>query len=421
MPSLLPDNIEEAWQRLATIPTFRSLRHPNYRLFFFGQIFSLIGTWMQSIAMSWLVYQLTFSSVWLGTIGFLTSVPSLFLSIFAGTLADRMSKRKLIIIMQTAALVQALLLGVLVFTNLVTIYVAAFFALTLGVINSFDIPSRQSFIVDLVGKEDIANAIGLNSATFNGARIVGPAIGGLVIGLIGVGWCFTLNAVSFIAVLIGLFKMTVVEPPPASEQRSSVVEALRESVAYIRSDPSLTALMILVGVVTTFGWSYSVLLPIFADKELQIGAVGLGRLYMATGIGAFISAMTIASAGGRIPPRKFIYMGIAIFSCSIIGFGLSTNPSFSMLCLVGVGMGLIACFATANATLQGRAPDALRGRVMGLYSLVFQGMMPIGSLISGIVAKGIGVRSTVIIGGLISGMTAIVVFTVRQKQRHTAS
>jgi predicted MFS family arabinose efflux permease len=375
---------------------------------------------MQSIAMSWLVYQLTYSSVWLGTIGFLTSVPALFLSIFAGTLADRMSKRKLIIIMQTAALVQALLLGFLVFTNLVTIYVAAFFALTLGVINSFDVPSRQSFIVDLVGKDDIANAIGLNSATFNGARIVGPAVGGLVIGVIGVGWCFTLNAVSFIAVLYGLFRMTVVEPPPSSHAGSSVLDALRESVAYIRSDASLTALMILVGVVTTFGWSYSVLLPIFADKELQIGAAGLGRLYMATGIGAFIAAMTVASAGKSIRPRQFIYVGIAIFTISIIGFGVSTNAAFSMVCLVGVGMGLVSCFATANATMQGRAPDAIRGRVMGLYSLVFQGMMPIGSLLSGIVAKGIGVRLTVIIGGVICGATAAIVFSVRQKQRSAA-
>ncbi len=396
------------------------MRHYNYRLFFFGQIFSLIGTWMQSIAMSWLVYQLTYSSVWLGTIGFLTSIPSLFLSIFAGTLADRMSKRKLIMIMQMAALVQALALGFLVFTNLVTISVVAVFALTLGVINSFDIPSRQSFIIDLVGKQDLANAIGLNSATFNAARIVGPAIGGLVIGVIGVGWCFTLNALSFVAVLVALVKMTVVEPPPAIEARSSMADALKVSIAYIRSDASLTALMILVAVVTTFGWSYSVLLPIFADKELHIGAAGLGRLYMATGIGAFISAITVASASHRIPPRRFIYVGIAIFSFSIIGFGISTSPALSMLCLVGVGMGLVACFATANATMQGNAPDALRGRVMGLYSVVFQGMMPIGSLLSGIVAHGIGVRWTVSIGGIICGTTAIIVSGIRKRQRNTA-
>jgi MFS family permease len=420
MPLLLPDNTEQVWQRLASVPTFRSLKHANYRLFFFGQVFSLIGTWMQSIAMSWLVYQLTYSSVWLGTIGFLTSIPSLFLSLFAGTLADRMSKRRLVMIMQTAALVQALALGFLVFTNLVTISVVAFFALTLGVINAFDIPSRQSFIIDLVGKQDLANAIGLNSATFNAARIVGPAIGGVVIGVIGVGWCFTLNALSFIAVLAALVKMNVNEPPPSPEAHGGVLAALKESVAYIRSEASLTALMILVAVVTTFGWSYSVLLPIFADQELNIGAIGLGRLYMATGIGAFISAITVASASHRIQPRRFIYMGIAIFSCSIIGFGVSTNAALSMLCLVGVGMGLVACFATANATLQGNAPDALRGRVMGLYSLVFQGMMPIGSLISGIVAKGIGVRWTVSLGGIICGITAMIVFGFRQRQRHTS-
>ncbi len=421
MTPLQPKTIDSVWQRVSTVPTFRSMRHANYRLFFFGQIFSLIGSWMQSIAMSWLVYQLTYSSVWLGTIGFLTSIPSLFLSIFAGALADRMSKRKLIIIMQTAALVQALALGLLVFTDLVTITVVAFFGLTLGVINAFDIPSRQSFIIDLVGKEDLPNAIGLNSATFNAARIVGPAIGGLVIGVIGVGWCFTLNAVSFVAVLYALVRMNVHEPPPSAEAQGSVLDALKDSVAYIRSDVSLTALMILVGVVTTFGWSYSVLLPIFADQVLNIGAVGLGRLYMATGIGAFISAITVASVSHRIPSRYFIYIGIGVFSVSIIGFGISTNPLASMLCLVGVGMGLVACFATANATLQGRAPDALRGRVMGLYSLVFQGMMPIGSLIAGFVAKGIGVRWTVAIGGVICGLAATAVFAVRKRQRATGA
>jgi MFS family permease len=420
MQTIPPDTSDAFWQKLARVPTFRSMQHRNYRLFFFGQIFSLIGTWMQSIAMSWVVYQLTYSSVWLGIIGFLTSIPSLFLSFFAGTLADRMSKRKLIIIMQSAALLQALVLGVLVFTNSISIPVVAVFALILGIINAFDIPSRQSFIVHLVGKSDLGNAIALNSATFNAARIVGPAIGGIVIGVIGVGWCFTLNALSFVAVLYALYRMIVVEPPPQLEQHATVLDALKESVAYIRSDVSLTAVMILVAVVTTFGWSYSVLLPIFADKELHIGVIGLGRLSMATGIGAFISALTVASTGKKIHPRQFIYAGIGIFSVSIIGFGISTEPWISMLCLVGVGIGLIACFATSNAFLQSRSPDALRGRVMGLYSLVFQGMMPVGSLLSGFVAKAIGVRWTVSLGGVVCGTTALVLYSIRKRQRDAA-
>ncbi|HLP16500.1 MAG TPA: MFS transporter [Bacteroidota bacterium] len=414
-----PDTSGTLWQKLAQVPTFRSLQHRNYRLFFFGQIFSLIGTWMQSIAMSWLVYQLTYSSIWLGTIGFLTSIPSLFLSLFAGTLADRMSKRKLIFIMQSAALCQALMLGILVFTEYISISVVAVFALTLGIINAFDIPSRQSFLIHLVGKQDLANAIALNSAVFNAARIMGPAIGGIVIGVIGVGWCFTLNAISFIAVLYALYRMNVEEPPPQLERSSSVRAALKESVAYIRSDISLTGIMILVAVVTTFGWSYSVLLPIFADRELHIGAAGLGRLSMATGIGAFISAITVASSSQRVQPDRFIFAGIGIFAVSIIGFGLSTNSIVSMLCLVGVGMGLIACFSTTNATLQASSPDWLRGRVMGLYSLVFQGMMPIGSLLSGFVARGIGVRWTVSIGGLVCAAAAVAVYSVRKGRHET--
>lgn len=393
--------------RLLALPTFKSLRHKNYRLFFFGQIFSLIGTWMQSMAQSWLVYQLTYSSVWLGAIGFLNSIPILFLSMFGGSLADRMSKRKLIIITQIVSLVQALALAVLVLFDFITVEIVAVLALTLGVINAFDIPARQSFIVELVGKEDLTNAIALNSATFNAARIVGPAVGGIIIAALGVGWCFALNAFSFCGVIISLYKINTHYVPDQKHSSFNVMQSLKESAIYMRSDASLIALMILVAVVTIFGWSYAVLLPIFADSILNIGAVGLGNLMMSVGIGAFISAVMIASFESRIQARTFIYTGIFIFVFCVSIFALSPNISLSLLSLIGVGMGLVMFLATANASIQRQVPDALRGRVMGLYSLIFQGLSPFGSLGMGFLASIIGVRSAVLVGGAVCGIAAL--------------
>ena len=361
---------------LFTLPVFRSLHHRNYRLFFFGQLVSLMGTWMQNIGQAWLIYQLTHSAVWLGAVGFLTSVPVLLFSMFGGTLADKISKKRLITATQIASMVQAFVLALLIWTDSITPVIVGVLAFTLGTINAFDMPGRQSFVVEMVGKEDLPNAIALNSAVFNSARMFGPAIGGIVIGLLGVGWCFFLNGVSFIAVIIGLLLMNVRERI-VTKSASSVFQSIKESVAYIRSEVTLKTIMILVAVVTIFGWSYSVMLPIFADRILNIGAIGLGNLLTANGIGALISALTVASFGHKVHPNKFIYTGLSIFIFSILIFTASSSPLLSMACMVGVGLGLIAFFATANATLQMRTPDHLRGRVMGLYALVFQGFFPL--------------------------------------------
>jgi len=399
------------------LPAFRSLHHRNYRLFFFGQLLSLVGTWMQNIGLAWLVYQLTHSSVWLGAIGFLTSIPVLLFSMFGGALADKISKKRLITATQVASMIQAFVLAGIVWTGLSTPELLGVLAFTLGTINAFDIPSRQSFVVEMVGKEDLPNAIALNSAVFNGARMFGPAIGGVVIGVLGVGWCFFLNGLSFIAVIVGLLVMDVKEKIPAGNS-SSVVESIEMSLAYIRSEVTLTALMSLVAVLTIFGWSYSVLLPIFADTILNIGAIGLGNLLTANGIGALISALTIASVGHKVAPRKFIYSGLAIFVFSILVFTASSSPLLSMACMVGIGIGLIAFFATANASLQQRSPDHLRGRVMGLYSLVFQGFFPFGSLGMGLLANIIGVRLAIASGACVCGVAGGTVYGLMKKKRN---
>jgi MFS family permease len=371
---------------------------------------------MQNIGLAWLVYQLTHSSVWLGAIGFLTSIPVLLFSMFGGALADKISKKRLITATQVASMIQAFVLAGIVWTGFSTPELLGILAFTLGTINAFDIPSRQSFVVEMVGKEDLPNAIALNSAVFNGARMFGPAIGGVVIGVLGVGWCFFLNGLSFIAVIVGLLVMDVKEEIPVGNS-SSVVESIEMSLAYIRSDVTLTALMSLVAVLTIFGWSYSVLLPIFADTILNIGAIGLGNLLTANGIGALISALTIASVGHKVPPRLFIYSGLVIFVFSILVFTASSSPLLSMACMVGVGIGLIAFFATANASLQRRSPDHLRGRVMGLYSLVFQGFFPFGSLGMGLLANSIGVRLAIASGACVCGFAGGTVYGLMKNKR----
>jgi len=393
--------------RFLSIRTFRSLRQPTYRLFFTGQILSLVGTWMQSMAQAWLVYQLTYSSVWLGIVGFLNTIPMLLFAMYGGSIADRFSKHKIILITQTLSLGQAVILATLVFLNSATVEMVCLLAFTLGTINAFDVPARQSFLVDLVGKENLANAIALNSASFNAARIVGPAIGGVIIGAVGVAWCFFLNAISFFSVIVVLLKMKVEIKPTVMKEKQSFIAGLRESINYIRSDISMMAVLFLVAIITMFGWSYTVLLPIFADTVLNIGAVGLGNLMMSFGIGAFISAIIVASAESKVRPSSFIYSGIALFVIGVSIFALSTNVAVSLYSLVFVGMGLIMFISTANASIQRRAPDAMRGRVMGLYLIIFQGLAPFGHLGMGWVANEIGVRSAIVSGAVICGISGV--------------
>ncbi|NUN69237.1 MAG: MFS transporter [Bacteroidetes bacterium] len=393
--------------RFTSIPTFRSLQHRDYRLFFSGQIVSLIGTWMQTMAQSWLVYQLTYSSVWLGIVGFLNTIPMLLFALYGGSVADRFSKHRIVLITQVLSLLQSALLFTLVVTGTATVEMVCLLAFTLGTINAFDVPARQALVVELVGKEHLANAIALNSASFNGARIIGPAIGGVIIGTIGTAWCFLLNALSFFAVIIMLLRIRPVLRSVQGGDNPGFLRSLRESIDYVRSDHMLVAVLILVAVVTMFGWSYTVLLPVFADQVLGIGAVGLGNLMMSFGIGALTSAIFIASAESRVRPSRFIYGGMLLFILGVTVFAVSANAALSMYSLVFVGMGLIMFIATANTTIQRRAPDAMRGRVLGLYLLIFQGLAPFGHLGMGWLADQIGPRFAVISGASVCAVAGI--------------
>ncbi|MCX6136460.1 MAG: MFS transporter [Ignavibacteriales bacterium] len=400
---------------------FRSLRHRNYRLFFAGQLFSLTGTWIQMVAQSWLVYDLTHSAIWLGIVGFLGSIPTLFFAMPGGAVADRFEKKKVLVVTQSVAAIQALGLAALIGMDLVTPLMVGLFALLLGIVNAFDAPSRLSFVGEMVGKEDLANGVALNSALFNSARMIGPAIGGVLIAAYGVGWCFFLNGISFLAVIAGLIRMDIPEQMPKSASHHSMTAAIREALSYIRHHATFAAIMVLVATVTVFGWSYSVLLPIIADKILKSGAIGLGNLLTATGFGALCGALTVAAKGSQIHPRRVIYGGLSIFVVSVFAFTFTATPLMAMLCLVGVGFGLVSFFSTANATLQRNAPDHLRGRIMGLYTLVFTGFFPFGSLAIGFLADHIGAQQAIMLGASVCAIAGLLVYSAMKKNRLAAA
>ena len=364
---------------------------------------------MQSVAQSWLVYELTRSSFWLGMIGFLGSAPMLVLSLFGGAVADRWPKRQLLIITQIVAMLLAFIFAVLIWQKWISLAWIGGLALALGIVTAFEWPARQSFVIDLVGKDDLANGIALHSAVFNSARLLGPAIGGVLIALLGIAWCFFLNGLSFLAVIAGLWAMRLPRRSSSSGAPASLRKSLLESFSYVRHTPPVLGLLALVSTVTIFGWSFSVLMPVFAGEVLKGGAVTLGNLMSAVGSGALLSALSVAAIGYRVVPRRLLFSGLTIFVVAVSLFALSRNLSLSMGLSVMVGFGLITFYVTANTALQRRVPDHLRGRVMGIYAVAFGGLMPIGSLQVGAMAQAIGVTWTVLIGAAVCALAAYVV------------
>lgn len=377
----------------------RALRHRNYQLFFGGQLVSLIGTWMQSVAQSWLVYRLTGSSVLLGLIGFSMQIPVFLLAPVGGAVADRQSRHRILLATQTAAMGLAFGLAALTLSGLVRVpYIFALGAL-LGVVNAFDIPARQSFVFEMVGREDLPNAIALNSSMFNGARIVGPAVAGVLVGAIGEGWCFFANGVSFLAAIAGLLAMRVPPraPRPAPASALSEVAAGFRFVAHTRS---IRALLLLLGAVSVTAMPYAVLMPIFADRILHGGARGLGVLMGASGAGALLGAVALAMRRRLRGLGAWIAASSAAFGVALVLFSLSRTFWLSALLLVPVGAAMMVQMAGSNTLVQAMVPDALRGRVMAVYSMMFMGMAPIGALLAGALAERIGAPATVAAGGV---------------------
>src|SRR5215216_2939170 len=391
-----------------------AFKHRNYRLFFFGQLISVIGTWMQTTAQAWLVTDLTSSAFRVALVAVFQFLPVLFLSLVGGMIADRLPKRNLLVITSIASALLAAVLAVLVWTDRVELWQVYVLALCLGIVNSFDLPARQAFVVDMVGKGDLVNAVALNSALFNAARIVGPAIAGILIATVGIAICFAFNAVSYIAVIVGLLMMRLKTVPRATK-RSGLAE-MREGIAYVRSTPVLLLPIILVGFVATFGMNFNVWIPLLAKHELRTGAGEFGALTAALGVGSLIGALVLAFMGRR-PQYRFMIttaalLGLANLVLAIAGaIPLAVGVALAILPLNGFAM--TTTMAMANSIVQTESRDELRGRVMSVYMMVFGGTAPFGALLAGLTASALGTPASIAIGGLVTFAAAIAVSTRR--------
>jgi len=377
----------------------RSLKHRNFQLFFSGQMISLVGTWMDNIAEAWLVYRLTGSSLLLGTVAFAGQIPIFLLGPIGGLVADRFDRRSIIVATQTSSMILAFILAFLTLTKRVTVWEVILLASLMGVVNAFDVPARQSFLVEMVGREDLMNAIALNSSMFNSARVIGPSVAGILVASIGEGWCFFANAVSYIAVIAGLLMMRV-QRSAIEEHDASPLEHIMEGFRFVRNTAPIRTLLLLTGGISIVALPYSVLMPIFAARVLHGNARTLGVLMGATGVGALLGALALASRTKLQGLARLVAISCASFGTSLILFSLSRYYPLSVLLLVPVGFFVMVQMAATNTLIQAMVPDRLRGRTMAVYSMMFLGMSPIGALLSGTVADRIGAPWTVAIGGI---------------------
>ena len=397
---------------MITAPGWRGpFRHRNYRLFWGGQLVSLAGTWMQSIAQAWLITELTPDPVWLGVVAAAQFTPVLILGLFGGVIADVLPKRQMLIATQAALMGLAALQALLVATGAMTIPLLMLLAVLLGSVNAIDMPVRQSFFSEMVPVDEVGRAVAFNSAMFNGARVIGPAIGGVLIGVIGVAGCFAVNALSFLAVLIALLLMREVELHPAprgARPRSvrAVATSLAEGLRYVRNTPIIALCVFVIGVISGVAMNFNVIIPPLARLTLQIGAPGLGALMAAVGFGSLTGALTVAAL--REPRRSMIVIGGALLGIFSVAAGAAASSTGSLavpltaLALFGAGFGAISMAATANASIQTTTPPALRGRVMSVYTTVFAGSTPIGGLATGAVVAALGATGALGVAGALA-------------------
>jgi MFS family permease len=398
--------------------TFSALRHRNFQLFFFGQMVSLMGTWMQNTALSWLVYKMTGSKLLLGLVSASSSAPLLFFSVFGGSVADRHPKRRVLLYTQTAMMVLAFALAVLSATGHLTPGMIVLVSALGGVAMAFDMPTRQSFLVEITSREDLHNAISLNSAIVNSARVVGPAVAGLVMAKTSPSICFLLNGLSFFAVIGGLMAMKL--EPQSQVHRPRSPGHIRESFRYVFMNRRLRIMFSLFAVVGIFGWSYSILLPAFARDILNLQERGYGMLLGANGVGALFGALTTAAFGGQYKPRHLAFTGLYVFSSILLILSAFHSYLVSMLCLAVAGWGMMLFFSTINTSIQTTVHDEFRGRVMGIWALVFGGMMPLGSLQAGFLSQNFGVLASIQVGAMICAAAGIATWVVIRRSPITS-
>lgn len=379
---------------------FRSLRYRNYRLFFVGQGISLIGTWMQRIAMPWLIYHLTGSPLLLGVIDFVSQIPSFVLMPFAGVLTDRWNRHRILIITQILSMVQALILAILFFAGIIRVWHVIVLGVFSGCINAFDVPARQSFVIEMVEKkEDLGNAIALNSSMFNVARLLGPGIAGILIAYTGEGICFLLNALSYIVVIVCLLNMKVV-PRKSIRKSSRVVSELKEGIAYAFGFAPIRYVILLLALISLMGMPYSVLMPVFAKEILHGDSHTFGFLMAASGLGALTGAIYLAYRKSVRGLGKVIPLCAGLFGFGLIGFSLSRFFPLSLALMTVIGFGMMMQMASGNTILQTVVEDDKRGRVMSFYTMAIMGTAPFGSLLAGKLADILGVADTLTIGGI---------------------
>jgi len=379
---------------------WRALRHSNFRLFFGGQSISLIGTWMTRVATSWLVYRLTKSSLLLGTVSFAGQIPTFLLAPFAGVLVDRMNRRKVLIWTQALAMVQSLALAALTLTHLINIREVLVLSVFQGIINAFDMPGRQAFLVQMVeDRGDLSNAIAINSSMVNLARLVGPSLAGLVIAATNEGWCFLIDGVSYIAVIVSLLLMQV-QASAVKHAAASMVDQLKEGWAYVSSFVPIRTILMLFALVSLMGMPFVVLMPVFAAQVLHGGAHTLGFLMGALGVGALISALSLVVRKSVRGLLKMIPIATGVFGIGLLSFGLSHNQWISLLLMLVTGFGMMQGMTASNTIIQTLVPEDKRGRVMSYYTVAFVGMAPFGSLLAGALGHAIGPQRTVMLSGV---------------------
>jgi len=390
--------------------TLRALRHKNYRLFFTGQSLSLIGTWMQQVALGWLVYRLTDSAFLLGLVGFSSQIPTFILASVAGVLADRYNKHKILVATQTLAMLQAFILAFLTLTSTIQIWQILLLSLFSGLINAFDMPTRQSFVIDMVeDRNDLPNAIALNSSIFNAARLIGPTLAGFLITAIGEGFCFLVNGISYLTVIVALLMMNITTHVN-NQKNEKVLEGLKEGIKYAYNFKPIRALLLLIGLVSLTGMPYTILMPVFAKDILHGDAHTLGFLFGAVGSGALIGAVYLASRKSILGLGGWIAKATTIFSLGLLFFSFSRNIYLSVGLMLFTGFGMMMQMASTNTLLQTLVEDDKRGRVMSLYVMAFMGTAPFGSIMAGSLAGAIGAPYTVLSSGIICLIGAILFY-----------
>ncbi len=391
---------------------FPAMESRNYQLYFWSQLVSLIGTWLQVVAQSWLVLELTNSAFLIGLVTALGAAPALFLSLFGGVIVDRFPKKYIIIVTQTSSMLLALVLGFLAIFHVINVTQIIVLSFLLGVVNAVDIPARNAYVAELTDKRGWASAIALNSGVFNAARVIGPSIAGLTIGLVGAGGAFILNGISYIPVIIALFFITT--PTQVQKHHMHPLKAIKEGIIYSFSHPTIRALLIFVGVVSVFGWSYTTIMPVIAQNTFHLGATGLGYLYAAAGLGALVATLFVSAFGNKLNPMVLILGGNMLFAVSLILFTLTANLTVALILLFFAGVGLLAQFATMNTTIQHLVEDKMRGRVMSIYALMFLGLSPIGNFEIGYLADKYGTGLAMQSGCVIILLFGLVIYLMRK-------